>query len=121
MIYLIMKIKESHVNTESYKEALKGVVSVNISSGDQATDGLVNKIMEAINEFMFIKIEKDIYSAFEDAQREVDYLSQRTKEGNVTLNLPLGEYELKEVETKYGYILSENPSWDLKFCRIIKK
>ena len=38
-----------------------------------------------------------------------------SKEGNVTLNLPLGEYELKEVETKYGYILPENPSWDLKF------
>lgn len=38
-----------------------------------------------------------------------------SKEGNVNLNLPLGEYELKEVETKYGYILPENPSWDLKF------
>jgi len=38
-----------------------------------------------------------------------------SKEGNVTINLPLGEYELKEVETKYGYILQENPSWDLKF------
>lgn len=35
--------------------------------------------------------------------------------GNVTLNLPLGKYELKEVNTLYGFVLPEVNSWDLEF------
>lgn len=74
-------LKETHVNTDSYKKALKGAINIDVNSGDQAADGLINDIMQAVNRFMFIKLEQDIYSAFADAQREVDYLSQRTKEG----------------------------------------
>ncbi len=74
-------LKESYVNTDSYKEALKGAINIDVNSGDQAADGLINDIMKAVNRFMFIKLEQDIYAAFADAQREVDYLSQRTKEG----------------------------------------
>ena len=33
----------------------------------------------------------------------------------MTLNVPLGEYTLKEVKTKYGYVLPEQSSWDLSF------
>jgi DNA invertase Pin-like site-specific DNA recombinase len=74
-------LKESYVNTDSYKKALKGAVNIYVNSGDNAADGLINDIMKAVNRFMFIKLEQDIYAAFKDAQREVDYLSQRTKEG----------------------------------------
>lgn len=35
--------------------------------------------------------------------------------GNVTLNLPLGKYELREVNTLYGFVLPEVNSWDLEF------
>lgn len=35
--------------------------------------------------------------------------------GNVTLNIPLGKYELKEVNTLYGFVLPEVNSWDLEF------
>lgn len=35
--------------------------------------------------------------------------------GNVTMNLPLGKYELKEINTIYGYVLPEVNSWDLEF------
>lgn len=35
--------------------------------------------------------------------------------GNVTLNLPLGKYELKEVNTLYGFVLPEVNLWDLEF------
>lgn len=35
--------------------------------------------------------------------------------GNVTLNLPLGKYKLKEVNTLYGFVLLEVNSWDLEF------
>ena len=36
-------------------------------------------------------------------------------DGTMTLNVPLGEYTLKEVKTKYGYVLPEQPSWELSF------
>ena len=36
-------------------------------------------------------------------------------DGTITLNVPLGEYTLKEVKTKYGYVLPEQSSWELSF------
>ena len=36
-------------------------------------------------------------------------------DGTITLNVPLGEYTLKEVKTKYGYVLPEQSFCDLSF------
>ena len=36
-------------------------------------------------------------------------------DGTITLNVPLGEYTLKEVKTAYGYVLPEQSAWDLSF------
>ena len=36
------------------------------------------------------------------------------KDGTVTVNLPLGKYEVKEKQTLYGYVLPEQ-SWDIEF------
>lgn len=80
-------LKEPHMNTDSYKEAMQGIFNTEIQSGDKATDDLVNSIMVAVNKFMMNKVEKDIYKAFEQAQKEVDYLHQRTKEGIETARL----------------------------------
>ena len=35
--------------------------------------------------------------------------------GAVTLDVPLGEYEIKEVKTTYGHVLQSTNSWNLKF------
>ena len=80
-------LKEPHMNTDSYKEAMQGIFNTEIQSGDKATDDLVNSIMAAVNKFMMNKVDKDIYKAFEQAQKEVDYLHQRTKEGIETARL----------------------------------
>lgn len=80
-------LKEPHMNTDSYKEAMQGIFNTEIQSGDKATDDLVNSIMAAVNKFIMNKVEKDIYKAFEQAQKEVDYLHQRTKEGIETARL----------------------------------
>ena len=80
-------LKEPYMNTDSYKEAMQGIFNTEIQSGDKATDDLVNSIMAAVNNFMMNKVEKDIYKAFEQAQKEVDYLHQRTKEGIETARL----------------------------------
>ena len=80
-------LKEPHINTDSYKEAMQGVISTEIRSGDEEADDLVNSIMKAINKFMMNKVRKDIYKSFEQAQKEVDDLHQRTKEGIETARL----------------------------------
>ena len=37
------------------------------------------------------------------------------EDGTMTLNVPLGEYTLREVKTRYGYVLPKQASWDLSF------
>ncbi len=80
-------LKEHHIDTDSYKKAMQGIVDINISSGDSATDNLIHGIMSAINKFMMNKVEQDIYKAFEQSEKEVMDLHQRTKEGIETARL----------------------------------
>ncbi len=80
-------LKEPYINTESYKESMRGIFTTEIQSGDSATDDLVNSIMAAVNRFMMNKVEKDIQKAFEQAEKEVNYLHQRTKEGIETARI----------------------------------
>ena len=37
------------------------------------------------------------------------------EDGTMTLNVPLGEYTLREVKTRYGYVLPRQALWDLSF------
>ena len=48
-----MFLKEHHIDTDSYKKAMQGIVDINISSGDSATDNLIHGIMSAINKLFF--------------------------------------------------------------------
>ena len=74
-------LKEPHINTEAYREALNGSIKMDVSSGDQDTDDLIAGIMTAVNRFMMAKVKADIRKAFEQSQKEVDDLRQRVKEG----------------------------------------
>ena len=49
-------LKERHIDTDAYENAMQGIVKTTIDSGDTATDELVNSIMSAINKFMMNKI-----------------------------------------------------------------
>lgn len=102
-------LKEHHIDTESYKKALKGIINVSFSSGDNAVDTLVTNIMDAVNVFMMNKVEMDIYNAFAEAQREVDILSQRTKEGIETARI-----NGKQIGAKPGIKLTTKKSVNAK-------
>lgn len=80
-------LKQPHINTASYQDALKGICNTSIQSGDDATNDLVAAIMAAVNQFMLNKVQSDILQAFEQAQKEVDDLHNRTKEGIETARL----------------------------------
>ncbi len=71
-------LNERHIDTKSYQEALDGIVSGMVETGDSATDDLVNSIMSAVNRFMMKKVEADIRKAFEQSEKEVADLRKRT-------------------------------------------
>ena len=72
-------LKEPHINTETYKKAL----SNNIRMTGTKTD----IILKAINEYLMELAKEQIIIAFEQSEKEVSDLHQRTREGMETARL----------------------------------
>ena len=66
-------IKEPHINTETYRKALENAIPM--------TGNSVDCILRGVNEFLMLLAKEQIRLAFEQAQKEVDDLRQRTIEG----------------------------------------
>lgn len=77
----IVFLKEPHCNTAKYREALQKQIDIAVNTGDKATDSLMNAIISALNKFQMDIARRDIELAFEQAQKEVDDLHERTAEG----------------------------------------
>lgn len=67
-------LKEQHINTETYKTATENTIQ---SVGNDIADIYI----EATNKVLMLLAERQIRQTFEQAQKEVDDLHQRTKEG----------------------------------------
>lgn len=80
-------LKERHIDTATYKKAIEGQTHVDIHSGDSKTDELISDVMTAFNKFFLAMKREEIRIAFDQAQKEVDDLHQRTKEGIETARL----------------------------------
>ena len=74
-------IKEPHINTETYRQELERQIKITVNTGENATDSLINTIISALNAYVLNLAEKQIRLAFEQSQKEVDDLRQRTREG----------------------------------------
>lgn len=72
-------IKEPHINTETYKKAM--------TNGVPLTGTNVDLILKGVNEYLMALAREQIELAFEQAQKEVDDLHQRTREGIETARL----------------------------------
>lgn len=79
-------LKEPHINTAVYREAAEKQIGA-ITTGDAATDELMAAIVNGINAYMLRLAERQIQLAFSQAQKEVDDLHQRTREGIETARL----------------------------------
>lgn len=66
-------LKESYINTDTYKKALQNEVSL--------TGGIVDEILSGVNEYLKKLAKEQIRLAFEQAEKEVEDLRVRTKEG----------------------------------------
>lgn len=72
-------LKEHHIDTETYKKALSGSVAM--------TGTNVDFILKGINEYLMALAKEQIKLAFEQSEKEVADLHQRTREGLVTAKL----------------------------------
>ena len=72
-------LKEPHINTETYKKALENNVPLTGSS--------VDLILEGVNKYLMELAKEQIRLAFEQSEKEVEDLHQRTREGIVTAHL----------------------------------
>ncbi len=66
-------IKEPHINTSVYRQAIQGGVSM--------TGQDVDVILEGVNKYLMILAKNQIELAFIQAQKEVEFLHKRTSEG----------------------------------------
>ena len=75
-------LKEPHINTSTYRKTLQEKkISLNLNSGDEATNALIKSILNALNDYILTLAHRQIQLAFEHSQKEVDDLHQRTREG----------------------------------------
>ena len=70
-------IKEPHINTDTYKK----VMQIDLLNDK------VDYILDGVNKYLMALAEEQIRIAFEQAEKEVNDLHQRTKEGIITARL----------------------------------
>lgn len=66
-------LKEGHINTVTYKKALSNNISL--------TGTAVDSILKGVNEYLMALAKEQIKIAFEQSEKEVKDLQQRTREG----------------------------------------
>lgn len=80
-------LKEQHINTSVYRESLQKQIDITVKTGDTATDTFINTIIEALKKFQMDLAKRQIALSFEQAEKEVKDLRQRTSEGIQTAKL----------------------------------
>lgn len=94
-------LKESYINTATYKKTLQNTMSMTGTS--------VDYILEGINKYLMALAKEQIRLAFEQSEKEVKDLHQRTKEGIVTARL-----NGKQIGQKKGAKLTTKKSLEAK-------
>ena len=96
-------LKEPHINTDVYKKALENQIRISLNTGNAATDNFIHNIIESLNRYTIELAKEQIKIVFEQAQKEVDDLHQRTAEGLVTARLngkQIGQVKGAKLTTK---------------------
>lgn len=95
-------LKEPHINTDTYKKALENNV--------QLTGGSVDYILEGVNKYLMELAKEQIRLAFEQSEKEVEDLHQRTREGIETARLngkQIGRRANSKVITRKSIVAKE--------------
>ena len=95
-------LKEPQINTQTYKKA--------VASSVKLTGTAVDYILEGINKYLMELAKEQIRIAFEQAEKEVTDLHQRTKEGIITARLngkQIGQQKGAKLTTKKSIAAKE--------------
>lgn len=96
-------LKEPHINTAVYREAQSKQIETNIQTDDKDTDEFLKAIVENVNRYMVKLAKRQIRIAFEQSEKEVADLHQRTREGIETARRngkQIGQQAGKKLEVK---------------------
>ena len=74
-------LKEPHINTETYQQTISKRLDAVPTTGETATDTLINTIIGALQQYQLDLAERQIQLAFEQSEKEVLDLHTRTSEG----------------------------------------
>lgn len=80
-------LKEPQINTDVYKAAIERRISIDVNTGSSATDNFIKANFEAVNNLLIDLASDQVRLVFDQAQKEVDDLHQRTSEGIATARL----------------------------------
>lgn len=97
-------LKEGYINTNLYQEQIKANESLKTDDTD-----LNETILKGIREYLKVLATKQIEIAFNQAQKEVDDLRQRTKEG-----MAVAKASGKQIGRKEGTTITTKKSLDMK-------
>ena len=95
-------IKEPHINTVTYKQALENNIKL--------TGSNVDYILEGVNKYLMALAKEQIRLAFEQSEKEVEDLHQRTREGIQTARLngkQIGQRQGVKLTTKKSIAAKE--------------
>jgi DNA invertase Pin-like site-specific DNA recombinase len=95
-------LKEHHIDTETYQKTLQNSV--------QLTGSNVDFILEGVNRYLLELAKEQIKIAFEQSEKEVEDLHQRTREGIVTARLngkQIGQRQGAKLTTKKSMAAKE--------------
>lgn len=95
-------LKEPHINTDTYKSVLHG--------GIPTTGTNIDCILDGINKYLLSLAKEQIRLAFEQSEKEVQDLRQRTKEGLQTARLSgkqIGQVRGTKLTTKKSVTAKE--------------
>lgn len=88
-------LKEHHIDTSTYKKAMESSVPM--------TGTAVDCILQGVNQYLMALAKEQIRLAFEQAEKEVEDLHQRTREGIQTARLngkQIGQRQSTKLTTK---------------------
>lgn len=96
-------LKEPHINSSIYRQASERQINIDTSSMDGDTANLINTVIAGLNDYLLAVAEKQIFLAFEHAQKERELLAKRTSEGLKAAKLmgsKVGRQKGEKIETK---------------------
>lgn len=76
-------LKEPHINTEVFKNTLNNQIELQAQTGNEATDKLINTVIQALNDYTIALAKEQIKKVFDEAETELKNIHQRTSERTI--------------------------------------